>query len=392
MSLTVTSENFKIFDVSGITVEKKLAFTKEAGNLVPRNEDEAFIKEFIRERGGAKIGGKKIIHWGSAEEWREILWGIDDLHRRGWIKDDILKGREELPDIIEPDPEKDQVEGNNSYFKGYYSVDRYVDNTVYKEHDDAWEMQSMSNRTDNFSARVKKLDEFIAIYKDLSKMNGLWVQPVNGLEITMSCKAKLDDIRDDDRYSQSVQTVNVALNHSTAAHMKEGSLTLDSRAAVEYADANGDNQIYIFSDNCIWRVRNRYGVEIKDGKDEDGALMYKKVDMNEEIKVDIEMNSEGTYNTIEDEKLGWELKAAIFLVEITVNYHDYANNKSSMAIKQFIVKADVNAKKVIAGDNIRQKLEGKIPKLDGVMTSMVMNLHTVAWMGDIEWNMRIDDV
>lgn len=394
MSLSLTKENFTIFDVSGIKVEKRLAFEKNANNLVPRNEDEAFIKEFIRERDGARIGPKKIMLWGARSDWNQILWEIEVLHHLGWVKDEILKGHEDLPDIVEPDHEKDQVEGNESWFSGFYSLDRYIEKTVYDtdNQDGAWELPSMSAKEENLSGRIKKLDEFAAIYEDFSKMNGLWVSPIKGLNLSLSCDAVLGIIKDEDKDTQSIKSVNVSLEHSTGAVIEGGSLTLNNEAKINYTDPNGKEQTYTFSDNCIWeKIHNR--VKIKNGRDDKGNLKYQEVDRKSEIKVDIEMDATGSmYETKEGEKLEWDLKAAIFMAEIDVTYHDYDTNKGSAARMQFIVKADVEGKKIIAGENIRKKLEGKIPMLVGTMTKMSVRLYTFAWLADIKWNMRIDDV
>ena len=392
MSLVLASEDFKIFDVSGIKVEKRLSFEKEAKNLVPRNEDEAFIKEFIRERGYAKIGAEKIISWSSAAEWNEILWNIDWMHRGGWIKDEILKGKETLPDIVEPDPDEDQVEGNESYFKGFYPLERYIEKTVYDtdNQDEAWELPSISAKEKNLSGRIKKLDEFAAIYEDFSKMNGLWVAPIEGLSISMSCDAKIDHIKDENKDSQSIESVNVSMKHSTKGVMEEGSVTLYNTAKTTYTDPNGDERTYSFSDNCIWR-KTHNKVEIKNGRDSEGNLQYKEADRKSEVKMDFVIDAtDQKYTTEEGQELEWDLKAAIWFVEIHVRYHNFETEEGEEFRHQFIVKADLDGKKIIAGDSIRKKLEEKIPKGNGVMTRMEMNLRTFGWMADIKWNMRIN--
>lgn len=394
MSLVLKEENFKIFDVSGIKVKKKLAFEKNEKNLVARNEDEAFIKEFIRERDGAKIGPQKIMLWGSALDWSRILWEIDTLHRCGWVKNDILKGREVLPDIVKPDPIKDQVEDDATHFSGFYSLDRYIEKTVYEttKHDEAWELPSMGTRTGNLSGRIKKLDEFTAIYRDFSKMNGMWLQPKEGLKLSMSCSARLDDIKDDDEYNQSVDTISISLEHSTDATVDQGSLTIENPAKTEYKDANENIKTYQFSETCIWKKENHYQVKIKDGKDSEGTLKYKEVKTESEIVVDVKMDTTNMmYETIEGEELQWDLKAAIFMVHVDVMYHDYETGKGSTAYREFIVKADVQDKNVIAGESIRNKLRGEIPELKGKMTSMQMHLSVFGWLGDIKWNMKIEE-
>lgn len=396
MSLVLKSENFKIFDVSGIKVEGRLAFEKNANNLVPRNEDEAFIKEFIRERGGSKIGGKKIKLWGSSEDWNSILWDIDSMHRYGWVKVEILKGKEELPDIVRPDPEKDQVDENYSYFTGYYSIERYIEDTVYKnkidEHDEVWELPPMKDKTENKSGRIKKLEEFAAIYKDFSKMRGLWLQPKNKLKLSFSCSLRFDDIKDDSEYEQSVEKISAETTHSTEGYMEDGSLTLYDSPEVKYEDANGNERTHCFAGTIIYLEEHSYEKRIKDGKDSDGRLKYKEVNTERRVAVDIEMDAtDMKFLTDDGEELEWELKAAIFMATLEVRHHDFESNKGYTSRKDFIVKADVQGMKIKVGENFRNKIMSEIPAMGGSRTRLSIQVFTFAWMGDIKWNMQIDD-
>ena len=122
MALMLKSEMFEVFDVSEIKVEGKLAFERSDETIIPRNEDEAFIREFIAERGYGMIGSNKICQWPNLKDWIFIVWGVHEMQRQYWVRSEFLNGKIEPPDCMEPDQEKDQVTENESYFIGLLIV------------------------------------------------------------------------------------------------------------------------------------------------------------------------------------------------------------------------------------------------------------------------------
>ena len=397
MGLILESEKFEIFDVSNVKVEEKLALERKAENLVPRNEDESFIREFIAERGFGRIGSDKISQWARRVDWNAIAWAVSDMQHSSWIKTEYIESPDKMPDVVEPDPERDQVTDNESLFMGFYPIRRYSEKVCYEyepgKQNPVWKFPDAYLKNGLPACGAKKLDEFIQIYTDFSKMNAIWVGPRGDMAISATATATFDDVMDEDKNTQSVKEISVTARIDSAkANMVDGSFVVSQELTATYNDANGNEMRYSFDPITIWRKRINYEKEIKDGKDSDGKQKYKKVTLKEESKVDLTLD----YGDMKYEEGGyekeWALKASIWMVQIDVSYHNFETGKGSQKKAQFIVKTKVDGKKVITGEDIRVALSERIPAAnDGLMTGMSMELYTFGSAGDIAWNNRIKE-
>ena len=401
MALMLKSEKFEIFDVSEIEVKGKLAFERSDETIIPRNEDEAFIREFIAERGYGKIGSVKICQWPNLKDWIFIVWGVHEMQRQYWVRSEFLNGKIEPPDCIEPDREKDQVTENESYFIGL-PTERYAEETCYKrassEQNDGW-MSSNPNLENCLSlSGVKRIDDFIDIYTDFSKMNGCWIGPRESCGISVAATEQFDDIKDEDDYTQSVEKIEVKASYDgTATIDSDGDIHANADVRAEYTDANGNERTMSFSEGLIWMETLREK-QIKDGKEEgeNGAVKqkYKTVRMSRKRTVDLELWSDAKFEGSEGNERKWRMVSGIVVIYITVVYRSVSDtSETEEKRKQLVVKTKTEGGKQIIGDDVREIVKANLPKPKngGEMTRLTVNVGEVGWMADIEWNTRIED-
>ena len=402
MALILESEKFEILDVSEIKVEKKLAFERNEESVIPRNEDEAFIREFIRERGGAKIGSDKICQWPSLTDWISIVRGVYDQQRSYWVRMEILKGKSSPPDYIEPDPERDQVTEDESYFMTFAPIERYVEETCYKlaskEQNYDWKASNPVKENCLSLSGVKRIDDFIDIYTDFSKMNGLWISPTKGCNISMSATAEFDDIKDDDDDTQSVKSITAEASYNgTATIENDGTICPNGDLRATYKDANGNERTMSLSNTMIW-YETLEEKQIKDGKEknENGGVKqkYKTVRIKDKRTMDVELWSDKPYDAGHGIEREWKMISAAVEVYIDVTYKSLDDkNESETKRKQLIVKTEVDGRKQKIGSIVRNIVKECLPKSKkgGEMTSLKVKIGQIGWIADIEWNTRIEE-
>lgn len=402
MALILESEKFEIFDVSEIKVEKKLAFERNEESVIPRNEDEAFIREFIRERGGAKIGSDKICQWPSLTDWIRIVWGVYHLQGAYWIKTELLKGRSSPPDYVEPDPERDQVTEDESYFMTYAPIERYVEETCYKcasgEKDGDWKFSNPVKENCLSLSGVKRIDDFIDIYTDFSKMNGRWTGPREGCNISVSATAEFDDIKDDDDDKQSVKSITAEASYNgTATIEDDGDMYPNGDIIATYQNANGNERTMNFTHSLIW-YETLKEKRIKDGKEEDenGGVKqkYRTVRIKDKRTTDVELWTETQYDAGNGNLRDWKMISAAVNVVISVVYQSFSDVSAyERKTKELVVKTKVDGRKQIIGDYVRNIVKEHLPtsKKGGQMTELRVTIGQIGWMADIEWNNRISE-
>lgn len=395
MSLKLKSEIFKIFDVSEIKVEGKLAFERSDETIIPRNEDEAFIREFIAERDFGAIGSNKICQWPNLRDWKSIAWAVSDMQHFMWVRTEYLEGKATLPPVMEPDPERDQVTETESYFTGN-PLTRLATETSYKyesgKQNVAWKFPDAYLGEHLSMSGVKRIDDFIAIYNDFSKMNGVWATPEYSCLMSVRGKQEFDDIKDDDDYKQSVQSITVTASYDGKAIITDGDIGPESNIIGEYTDANGNERSMQFSPSLIWYETLGHKT-IKDGKekvDEYGneKQKYKTVSVKRKRTVDVNLGSNANYSGDKT----WKMVSAAAEVRIEVTYTDFENDKSETLRKQLVVKSKIQERWQIINEETRAIIKEMVPKtrIGGVMTGLRVTLGSIGWMIDVDWNTRIE--
>lgn len=142
------SETFVLTDVSKIDVKQKIVANEDGGKkYIQRAEDEAFMLEAIRERGGF-FENQKAVRQSEFGRWSEMMAWMKILAENMWYKENTA-----LPKIIE-------IKTNES---GYESEKESMKQAGILVAD--WNVPKMK------ASRVKRVDDFEKIYEDISKMN-----------------------------------------------------------------------------------------------------------------------------------------------------------------------------------------------------------------------------
>ncbi|MBE6396481.1 MAG: hypothetical protein E7046_05715 [Lentisphaerae bacterium] len=393
MAVKLIKEEFNWLDVSNIKIENRLAVgggEDSPRELIARSEDEAFIRQFVIDRHGAKYGAQRAYCWAEKGVWINALIDIGVLQQGIWIKKEIKENDKLVPDIVCPDPEKDQVDDYMAVFGYGEHFYRYLESLVYKEdwEIDLWIIENVQKSIIN----AKRADVLGMIYKDLAKMNIAALGPKDGFYVNAKAEVFVDCIKNVDFEHQEKVGISIESDAKLKFYKNQGVIQTDDKMEEKFTHPDGDVRSYAINPTLILNVSGG-SKELKDGRDgESGPIVYKEEQIYTRQEVDIEIDFSGfTYVDGCNKELAIAILAAFVFVEAEVAYYNEETGAMRGYSSEFVVKATTEKNIIRIGDEVRSLVEKLLPKYEGELNKKRIQICEIGFIADVSWNTRLDD-